>query len=271
MPLNLLGLAAIGIFGFVNQGIWLLGLGLEAAYLMMLASNARFQKVVNGQWMMQSRPSEKPAPALTSEDLLGRLSLESRERFARLQQQCREILKLHEGPESAASMADVKSDSLNQMLAIYARMLNLRERIRETLAKTQRKDLASDIEALTEKISKAPETSSLRRALQGTMEIQQARLQNLDKSVENLKYTETELDRIEKQVSLIAEEAAVSKSPEQISMSLDGVVSSIQQTNKWMTDNSSILDMVSAPTTATDLLNAPAIEKPPPLRRTVRN
>jgi hypothetical protein len=243
MPLNKFLMAGFAILGFGHPGFWLLGLGLEVGYLMMLAGHPRFQRLVRGTKMARVRESWDER----ERDIVKRLDKEARERYLRLAQRCHEIVESEPFGDGVGSLSKLKVEGLNKLLLIYLKLLSLEGRIRDTLAKTRREELVADIERLQEKLAEQPETSSVHRALKGTLEIQQARLANLDKSVENLQFTETELNRIEMQVNLIAEEVAVSKDPEQLSLTLDGVVNSIQGTTKWMADNAELFDSIDVP------------------------
>src|SRR4029453_16425980 len=44
---NWIGLGAFGLLGLMNPGFWVLGAGLELGYLMMLATNSRFQRLIS--------------------------------------------------------------------------------------------------------------------------------------------------------------------------------------------------------------------------------
>lgn len=243
MPLNQFALAGFGILGLGNPGFWLLGLAYEAGYLVWLPSNKRFQDVVRGQRLLQSRETADQR----EKSVLVDLDEESRSRYLHLSAQCQAILKMDTAPSLASDITGLKSEGLAQLLGIFLKLLNLRARIIETLSRTRREDIEVDIKRLESAIAKEPDTSPVQRALKGTLEIQKTRLDNLTRSAENLRFTETELDRIEKQVNLISEEAAVSKSPEQWSSTLDGVVKSLQGTSKWMIDNSQLFETMDSP------------------------
>ncbi|MCX7019600.1 MAG: hypothetical protein WCK47_04225 [bacterium] len=250
MPLNKFALAGFAILGFGNPGFWLLGLAYEAALLLMLAGNQRFQNLVRGMRMAEIKQTWSQREA----GMLAQLDRQSRLRYESLVERCRSVVQADDVPEIGPTIAGLKSEGLNQLLLIFIKLLCLRCRIISTLQKTDRRDLETDINSLNEKIAKEPETSPTRRALQGTLEIQKTRLENLDKSMENLKFTETELDRIEKQVCLLVEEIAVSRNPEQWSGTLDGVVKSMQGTSKWMSDNSTLFETIERPAASVDLM-----------------
>jgi hypothetical protein len=256
MPLNYFALAGFGILGLGNPGFWLLGLAYEAAYLVWLPSSERFQKIVRGQQILQSQESFEEQKA----GMLLALDPDSRARYLRLEAQCQSVLHAENTPVIGRDVAGLQSEGLAQLLGIFYKLLSLRVRILDTLHRTNREDIEIDIKRLQSEISKEPETSPVRRALQGTLDIQNTRLENLTRSAENLRFTETELDRIEKQVSLIAEQAAVSKSPEQWSSTLDGVVKSLQGTSKWMVDNSQLFEQIEAPVPQMSV--SPAAQRP---------
>src|SRR5512142_158391 len=55
VPPNWIGLAAFGMLGFLNPGFWLIGAGLESAYLFALSTSERFQRYVRGSGLLQAR------------------------------------------------------------------------------------------------------------------------------------------------------------------------------------------------------------------------
>ncbi len=55
MPINAVGIGAFAVAGIANPGFWLLGVALEVAYVMGLASSDRFQKLVQAQRLMAQK------------------------------------------------------------------------------------------------------------------------------------------------------------------------------------------------------------------------
>ena len=47
VPLNILALLVVGVFGLAEPGLWLMGAGLELLYLLTLGTSKRFQRVVD--------------------------------------------------------------------------------------------------------------------------------------------------------------------------------------------------------------------------------
>ena len=66
---NWIGLGAFGLLGMMEPGFWVLGAGLELGYLLALATNERFQRLVAP--CRSSRPP--PTGTSGSRRLLGRL------------------------------------------------------------------------------------------------------------------------------------------------------------------------------------------------------
>ena len=87
---NWIGLGAFGLLGMMEPGFWVLGAGLELGYLLLLATNERFQRLV----------AAVPLVAATADwnkriqALLGRLDAADRRTYDLLAQRCRSIIDL---------------------------------------------------------------------------------------------------------------------------------------------------------------------------------
>jgi hypothetical protein len=78
----------------------------------------------------------------------------------------------------------------------------------------------------------------------------------LARASETLSVLDSELVRIEQQVELLREEAAVARSPELLSSRIDAVAMTLGETSRWMTQNATALGWIAGE----------AEEAPPPLR-----
>lgn len=234
LPLNKILLAGFAILGFGNPGFWFLGIAFELAYLLFLSGSERFQKVVQGTHIQKNQVqlAEKQSHLLAS------LNKTSQEQYHNLAQACQEILKMSKTNSNPLGIDSVSSMDLNQLLWIFLRLLNSRQRTRQIISQISRKDLESEIQSLNEKLANEVENSPVHRSIKGILEIQNRRLENRIKAEESLKVTESELERIEKQVTLIMEETTISNDPEVLSVRLDGVMRSLQGTTQWMSEHS---------------------------------
>lgn len=252
LPVNKLLLIGFGILGIGFPPVWLLGLAYEAAYLLYLSGNERFQRIIRLGQADQVKQSWADKERL----LLSSLDNNARLRYQRLVDRCLNVLHAADGG-AATGMEELKAGGLTQLLWIFLRLLLSQKRIREILNKTSSDELAAEIKEISAKLAREPETSAVYRSLKGTLDIQQRRMDNLSRATESLKVTEAELDRIEKQVTLLAEETAVSSNPEVLSVRLDGVVESLQGTTKWMSENAEYFGSLEQESLPSDYLSNP--------------
>ena len=234
MPVNKMMFTAALVLGIWNPGFWFLGIAGEVLYLWLMASNPNYQKVVQATRISQ----QKAVSGEKQFQLLQRLDASSRERYQRLAGNCYSILKITSGdsPDPETMQKDLRVSGLNKLLWMFTKLLSSHLRIEGIISRTSAKELEQEIQEISQKIEKQPETSTLRRSLQGTLDIQKRRLDNLLKARESLEVVDAELDRIEKQVALLKEEAAVSSDPELVSVRLDGVMDSLSGTSQWMSE-----------------------------------
>lgn len=235
LPLNKLALAGFAILGVAHPGFWLLGAAYEAAFLTFVPSNPRFQRVIQGLALMQRKQVSGP----DSKALLGSLAPAGITRFQQLAATCKTIV---EAPEAGASgeLAQLKSGELNELLWVFLKLLVSQQKITELLRKTDEDSIQREIQQLQARLSAEAEGSPLRRSLEGSIDIQTRRLENLQRAKESLKVAEAELTRIEQQAALLAEESTLGRSPEALSTRLNGVMTSLQGTSQWMAQHSDI-------------------------------
>jgi len=251
MPLNKVLLGGLAILGFANPGFWLLGVAIEAAFLLLLAGNERFQRLLQANRMEQSTQNW----AERQRHLLAALDPESQRRYRRLLETGAAVLHSSENLPVKETGEDLRAGSLNQLNWMFLKLLTSRNRIREILAQTSKKDLEQEIDELTGKLAGEDPTSAVARSMQGTLDIQKRRLGNILQAESSLKVMEAELDRIEKHVTLLQEESQVSSDPAMLSDRLDGVMESLQGTSKWMAENNELfgrLEEANMPKTLID-------------------
>ena len=263
MPINTVGIAAFAVAGIANPGFWLLGIALEIAYVMGLASSERFQKLVQAQRMMAEKETfeERMAKAYN------RLSPKSKERYQRLYEACGRTLGITEAlqEDDFANLRDLRSGGLSQLLAIFLRLLTSRELLASTLANIDRDKVEEEAHQLEERLAKEAPDSPLRRALQGTLDIQKKRLENFQRAAQSNALIEAELERIEQHVVLIGEEAATTGNAEDFSTKLDSVTPALSETNRWLDQNAALFGgLDSDPVLATSSSGLPRLPDPLP-------
>ena len=152
MPLTQMLLASFGIAGFINPGFWLLGLAGIVAFVGGRSASERFQKLVEGERLLQRSGSAEDKMKAAYE----RLQPASQARYRALVVVCREVLGLGSGG-SESSVSDFRAGNLNQMLWLFLRLLASREGITDTVARIDRRQLEAGIESLKSRLAAAPD------------------------------------------------------------------------------------------------------------------
>jgi len=253
LPLNVLAVAGFAILGLGNPGFWLLGLAYEAAYLFLMAGNQRFQALVQGTRLLQERQVWQSKQNV----IFANLDRQSQQRYLALTQECLQILKNTETLSTKPASEDLRSGGLNQLAWLFLKLLYSKIKIRGITEQVTRAELEAEIKAIADKLAKESEASAIYRSLQGTLDIQKKRLENLVRADETLKVIDAELDRIEKQVTLLNEEASMASDPDTVTVRLDGVMESLQGTNKWISEQNELFGGLDDSSVPRNLLDQP--------------
>lgn len=254
IALNKWLMAGFAILGVGHPGFWMLGLAFEAAYLLYLPGSVRFQKLVQGTQLIQTEEEWTDK----EQNLVSQLDKDAQVRYRLLSERCWRLVNSGDRAPALADIEELKAGDLNHLLWIFLNLLVSRKKIHETLDKTIQEALDEEVRGIQKRIETEKPDSPVYRSLKGILEIQQKRLENQTKAAESLKVIDTELYRIEKQISLLQEELAVSKDPELLSSRLDAVTKSLQGTTDWMAENSQFLS------TLEEIPGAPTIKGGPP-------
>ncbi len=99
---------------------------------------------------------------------------------------------------------------------------------------------ASDVSALERQQSDASLTEELRRSLGGQLDILKQRLLQRTDAERKLTYIDAELERIQQQVELIREQAALSTDPELLSQRIDEITATLGTTGQWIRDQQQV-------------------------------
>jgi hypothetical protein len=254
---NWVGLAAFGLLGLTNPGFWILGAGLELGYLLTLATNVRFQRAIASQPLSAARSEWNDRIAR----LTARLDENDRERYAALAERCRSIIDLQtQGGADMPHGIEAQADSLGRLSWMFLRLLVARRSIWTVLG-----DGAGDAtfehrkKALERQAAEGSIDADLRRSLAGQIDILGQRIAQRDEAQRKLAYIEAELTRIEQQVELIREQAALSTDPEILSRRIDEIAATLGGTGQWIRDQQQVYGAME------DLLS-----EPPPLTTDAR-
>ena len=250
---NLAALAGFGLLGYrFDPGFWLLGAGLELAYLVMLSSNNRFRRVIDAQFQEKRHGSQKQKNG----QLLARLNLDNRNRYQFLEGRCREILDLQANSPDPVVGLETQGEALAKLLWIYLRLLAGREaldqmiRENDSLEKVSKSvdERAHDLEL---KLKENDLSDDLRRSLTAQLDVLRQRSISRKEGRSKLAYLDSELTRIQEQVALLREQAVLPAGQQGLSERIDGVTASLGGTTQWINEQRSIYgkmeDLVAEP------------------------
>lgn len=235
LRLNLFAVFGFAVLGFVHPGFWFIGLAAESAYLIFLPGNRRFQNLVKGQQLINLQETWKSKRNL----VLTKLDAPSISRYQQLVEQCSFIQK---NSSEGSSIDDYNGWGLNQLAWTFLQLLASRGKIQNMLRTVSEAGLAREIEDLENRLQNEDPKSTLYASHSSTLNITRKRLDNIRKAKGDLDVVEAELDRIERQFALLREETALTADPGMITAKLDGVMQSLQETSRWLSEHKEMLD-----------------------------
>lgn len=245
IPPNWVGLGILGLLGMVNPGFWVIGLGLELAYLGVLSTNGRFQRLVaaSRQWEARQRWQDKV------NELARQLSTDGQQRYRALEVRCRAILEQQTHLGIVSTGLEAQGEGLGRLLWVYLRLLMTRQAIEKIVRESG--TVRDDADRLEERInnlqSRLKEESlgdELRKSLTGQIEILQQRLEKRREAKEKLAFLDAELTRIQEQVELVREQAVLSADSETVSQRIDQITTTLGGTTQWISEQQKIYGAV---------------------------
>lgn len=257
VPPNWVGLGAFAVLGVANPGFWVLGAGLELGYLALLSTNRRFQRLVAAG----SASGSARAWQQKIEGLLARLDPTDRRRYEMLAGRCRAILDQQVHGAGVPHGLEAQAEGLGRLTWMYLRLLVARRSIQHVLIEAKPGGVIEDrVRDLDEQIARPGIAEDLRRSLSSQVEILRQRIERQTEARDKLSFLDAELVRIEEQVELIREQAALSTDPEALSQRIDEITATLGGTAQWIRDQQKVYGAME------DLLT-----EPPPLASPVGN
>ena len=237
---NWVGLAAAGVLGIVNPGFWVLGAGLELGYLLTLSTNARFQRAIDAKDKAGSTGDWERK----IDQALGGLDARDRDRYSAFAERCRSIIELQQQASPTASHGlEAQTESLGRLSWLYLRLLLARHVIEDVIGQPDADasgELGERLANLERRAKSDKLDDELRRSLSGQIDILRQRLDRRGEAERKLAYIEAELARMEQQVELIREQAALSADPETLSQRIDDIAATLGGTSQWIRDQQKV-------------------------------
>ncbi len=246
LPPNLFGLATFGLLGaFLDPGFWLIGAGLEVAYLLALSRSARFQAAVDAAGSGNRPSGQREA---RHQALWSRLPRADQEAQGALEARCDEVLETL-GPEKASTHAD----GLARLAWMHLKLLAARQALERVMASgtAEAAGLEAQAQALTRRLSSPELSDELKRTLEQQAEVIMARRDGHLEAARRRERVQAELERIRQQVALVREQVLLSTGEAGVTSSVDSLSASLDEASRWLNDQQELLgsldDLTASP------------------------
>lgn len=242
---NWIGLTVMTILGIaVDPGFFVLGAGLECGYLYWLTSNRRFRNLVEAKELHAVQQEGVQRRQLRLADL----APVDQSRCAKLEGRCRGVLEQQRSQGIAASDLRGQGEGFARLNWIYLNLLLTRQNIRRVMGSSLdiggEDSLKQRIARLDGQVQESAANDDLKKSLAGQIEILQQRMEKQKEARDKLAFIEAELTRIEEQVELIREQAAISTDPRTVSDRIDQVAADLTGRSQWLSDQQQVYGRV---------------------------
>ena len=232
---NWVGIAAFGLLGLANPGFWLIGAGVELAYLVGLSSNRRFQRAIDTRATAgQDREWQGRV-----DRLIASLPSTDQARYVALVARCRAILEQVSQQDPTGAGAAVQGEHLGRLTWVYLRMLAARRAMSRVLKEPtlgETAELDSRLARLRQQLADPEIGADLRRSLESQVAILEQRIAQRQEGRVKLDYLEAEIARIQEQVELLREQAALSTDADALAQRLDEISGSLGSASGWFAE-----------------------------------
>lgn len=239
-------LAAFALLGgLLNPGFWLIGAGIEVAYLWAVAGNSRFRAAVDAGRAGQGSPWFDQY-----QQLYIQLDNSTRRQQQELEERCSEIVEQVQRSGESSQQAS----GLTQLCWLHLQLLDAQQSVLRVVNAGRREHdaLTGDLTRLETRLQQAP-GAELERSLQQQLEVIRTRLAAHQQAEQRAELIEAELARIRQQVALVHEQALLATDAAGIARSVDVLTASLNEANRWLDDQRELFRTAFAP-----------VEHPPP-------
>lgn len=217
VPVNALAAAGFLILGFGHPGFWFLGLAAEAAIVPSLAFNKRFQKVVDAEDKQLSSGDSQSRRI----SLIKLLPGDYQTRLIALERRCDKVLEVYRNAQAEEFLIDTNRDALENLKWVYLKLLIARYHLLTAGTEDTPGSLEKRVKSLEGELQTGSESPALRQSKAATLDILKRRLANIQRREQSLEEVESDLTRVESQVDLILDNAAMQGKPQTISTDIE--------------------------------------------------
>ena len=217
LPVNALAAAGFFILGFGHPGFWFLGMAAEAAIVPALAFNKRFQKVVDSE-EFQAATGDSQAKR---NSLVQLLPSDYRRRLSDLECKCNKVIEVYRNAQAEDYLIDTNRHALQNLKWVYLKLLIARYHLLTAGTEDTPEALAKRIDTLQSELKDTQDTPALRQSRAATLDILRRRLANVQRREQSVEEVESDLTRVESQVDLILDNAAMQGQPQTIASDIE--------------------------------------------------
>ena len=200
-PVNLAACAGFLILGFGHEAFWVLGLGLETGYLAMLATNPRFQRLVQ----IRGRRALAEDDESRMRTLITGLRPEARARLRRLEEQCERLARLRGGADEGEAV-ETNRRALKRIDWLFLKLLVAQQYLEAEDLQAEAGRMEEERRQIEEELARSELSESLRRSKEATLRILTQRVANVSRQKQALAEIASDLKRVEEQLKLALEE-----------------------------------------------------------------
>ena len=129
VPVNLIYVAGIVALGFIQPAFWIVGILLELFFLLGLANNERFCRLVDGLQMAKVSPADELDITVTLKKMVRKLLRDEHMRYKHFRYTCDRVLKLYMDKDADAITVDDHQLAFKRLEWRYLKMLLARSRM----------------------------------------------------------------------------------------------------------------------------------------------
>jgi hypothetical protein len=217
VPANVLAIVAFAALGAVDAGFWMLGAGLETLFLFSLATNSRFQRVVDARDVHATEIDGDQK----RRDLVRTLPTDLQSRFTHLSARCGRVAEIYRNQQAEDFVLESNRDALKRLEWVYLKLLVARHNLLSTASSETEAALRARAAALESELKQTGDNGPLRQSRSATLAILKERLANVRRREESLAEIDSDLTRIDAQVDLMIENATIQGKPQTIATDIE--------------------------------------------------
>lgn len=234
-------------------------IGLEGLFLLGMAGHPRFRQAMDAEDAKGTRAATEVSSAQAYVQLVERLDAKDRARFRQLVMHCQQMQQLASGVQGGSGPADdMRSSALDRLLFFYLRLLVTRKSLNTFLEQSDVAELRARRARVHEQLTAAEAATEerLRASLADTLGDLDARIANVEKSLNDAKYLEVELERIEGKAQALAEVAITRQDPTELAAQVTAFTDTLRLSEDVEARMVSLQGLELASTDAPAILNS---------------